>query len=110
MPNDHEDDGQGRLLLQQRPGLLSAVEREAANRTGVPETDLQGEGVYKRHRIHVSELQSRRWLAAAVHFGARDSGVECIKGEYATKAEAIAAAKRHVDQEAITQQGDDRRT
>jgi hypothetical protein len=61
--------------------------------------DLQGEGVYKRHRIHVVQLPSGVWVAEAVHFGANDSGVERVKGEYLAKAEAVAAAKKHIDQE-----------
>jgi len=61
--------------------------------------DLEGEGVYKRHRIHVAELPSGVWVASAVHFGASDSGVERVRGEYPTKADAIAAAKAHIDRE-----------
>ncbi len=61
--------------------------------------DLQGEGIYKRHRIHVTELPSGVWVASAVHLGAPGSGVERIRGEYATKAEAIIAAKMEIDQE-----------
>ncbi len=61
--------------------------------------DIQGEGVYKRHRIHVAQLPSGVWVAEAVHFGASDSGVERVSGEYRTREEAVAAAKWHIDHE-----------
>ncbi len=67
-------------------------------RTPKPPMDLEGEGVYKEHRIHVRQLPySGLWIAAIYHFGARDSGVHQIKGEYPTKAEAVEAAKRYID-------------
>jgi hypothetical protein len=66
---------------------------------------LEGEGVYQHHRIHVDQLLSGVWIAAIYHFGARDSGVERVRGEYPTKAEAVEAAKRHIDREEESRRG-----
>ncbi len=62
-----------------------------------PPVDVEGEGVYKRHRIHVDQVRTGGWVAAT-YFGAQDSGVDRVKGEYSTRAEAVEAAKRHIDQ------------
>jgi hypothetical protein len=62
-------------------------------------TDLKGEGVYKNHRIHTARLFSGVWVASVVHFGAKGSGVETVRGEYQTHEQAVTAAKRHIDQE-----------
>ena len=61
--------------------------------------DLEGEGVYKKHRIHTARLFSGVWVASVVHFGAKGSGVETVRGEYQTHEEAVSAAKRHIEQE-----------
>ena len=61
--------------------------------------DLEGDGIYRHHRIHTSYLFSGVWVAAVVHFGARDSGVETVRGEYGTHDEALSAAKRYIEQE-----------
>ncbi len=62
--------------------------------------DLQGEGIHKGYRIHVSQLpNSGAWVALTYRLGATDSGVRRIRGEYPTKAEAVAAAMKHIDQE-----------
>jgi hypothetical protein len=61
--------------------------------------NLEGDGVYRNHRIHTSQLFSGVWVASVVHFGARDSGVESVRGEYRTHDEAVSAAKRHIEQE-----------
>ena len=61
--------------------------------------DLKGEGIYKKHRIHTTRLFSGVWVASVVHFGAKGSGVETVRGEYQTRDEAVAAAKRHIDKE-----------
>jgi hypothetical protein len=65
--------------------------------------DLEGDGVYRNHRIHTSLLFSGVWVASVVHFGARDSGVERVRGEYPTHDEAVLAAKQHIEQEAEQQ-------
>ncbi len=61
--------------------------------------DLHGEGVYKRHRIHVSRLMSGAYAAAVVQFGATGSGVENVPGKYGSRDEAVVAAKEHIDRE-----------
>jgi len=62
--------------------------------------DLKGEGVYKKHRIHVSQLKSGIYVVSVVHFGApQGSGVETLRGEYRTREEAVTAAKAYIDQE-----------
>ena len=59
--------------------------------------DLEGEGVYKNHRVHVSRLESGVYVASVVHFGAQGSGVETVRGQYGTREEAVAAAKALID-------------
>jgi len=61
--------------------------------------DLQGDGIYRKHRIHTTHLGSGVWVTSVVHFGAQDSGVETVRGEYQNHEEAVTAAKRHIDQE-----------
>ena len=67
--------------------------------------DLKGEGVYKQHRIHIARLFSGVWVASVVHFGAKGSGVETVRGEYKTREEAVAAAEAHIDQEEEEKEG-----
>ncbi len=59
--------------------------------------NLEGEGVYKRHRIHVCRLVSGAYAAAVVQFGAQGSGVENVPGKYPSRDEAVIAAKAHID-------------
>ncbi|HSB81391.1 MAG TPA: hypothetical protein VLM91_21640 [Candidatus Methylomirabilis sp.] len=61
--------------------------------------ELEGDGVYRKHRIHTSELFSGVWVASVVHLGAQGSGVEAVPGEYQTHEAAVEAAKRHIEQE-----------
>jgi hypothetical protein len=62
--------------------------------------DLEGEGIYKGHRLHVTMLpNSGAWVALAYRLGSTDSGVRRIRGEYPTRAEAVAAAKTQIDRE-----------
>ncbi len=98
MHEEDKDHRQGEVL---RDGdSTSAVAAAYVPRHAqLTEVNLQGEGVYKGHRIHVSPLASGTWLAAAVHLGARDSGFEPVKGEYPTKDAAVLATKRQIDAE-----------
>ncbi len=67
---------------------------------GVGQVDLEGEGVYKGHRIHVSVLpNSGAWVAMTYRLGSMDSGVRRVRGEHRTRAEAVAAAKTDIDHE-----------
>ena len=71
--------------------------------------DLQGNGVYKHHRIHTTQLLSGVWVASIVRLGAAADGtrvgggppVERIRGEYPSQGEAVSAAKQYVDQRAV---------
>ncbi len=67
--------------------------------------DLEGEGVHKKHRMHVSRLESGVYVASVVHFSAQGSGVETVRGQYSTREEAVAAAKALID--AKTAKGND---
>ena len=64
-----------------------------------PTVDLKGDAVFQRHRIHISQLVSGVYVVSIVHFGAQDSGVENLRGEYRTREEAMAAAKQHIEEE-----------
>lgn len=98
MRQEHHANRQGEL--PQDGDRMSAPAADwVPSRAMLTEVNLQGEGLYKGHRIHVSRLPSGTWLAAAVHLGARDSGFEPVQGEYPTKAAAVAAVKRHIDAE-----------
>ncbi len=70
--------------------------------------DLKGNGVYKSHRIHTSQLPSGIWVVSIVRLGAvrpdirpgEGPPVEGISGDYASQEEAVSAAKAHIDQAA----------
>jgi hypothetical protein len=59
--------------------------------------DVHGEGVYKRHRIHVCRLISGAYAAAVVQCGAKGSGVVNVPGKYRSRDEAVLAAKEYID-------------
>ncbi len=68
--------------------------------------DLKGDGVYKRHRIHTSQLASGVWLVSIVRLGAvrtdtrpgEGPPVERIPGDFPSQGEAVSAAKAYIDQ------------
>ena len=63
--------------------------------------------IYKQHRIHITDLFSRRWLSTIVKLGrktvpTRDAltdTVTRVPGEYASEDEAIQAARAYIDHE-----------
>jgi len=68
--------------------------------------DLNESEIYKRHRIHITQLLSGVWVVSVVKLGrGRELGggppVERIRGEYGSEAEAVSAAKQHVDRESL---------
>ncbi len=65
--------------------------------------NLQGEGIYKRHRIHVCQLNSGAFAAAVVQFGASGSGVEHVGGKYESREAAVSAAKAYIDSDQALQ-------
>lgn len=63
---------------------------------------LQGHGVYKGHRIHLSGLHSGSWLISLVRLGVSKPGtagppVENARGQYASEEDAVSAARTYID-------------
>lgn len=60
--------------------------------------EVEGDGIYRKHRIHTSQLFSGVWVASVVHLGAQGPLTETVPGDYRTHEEAVEAAKRHSEQ------------
>jgi hypothetical protein len=120
------EDSEGLLRLQARKDVLFAALKRAvsifpdapqappaapqapdrrAQVEGGGGVNVQGAEVYANHRIHTALLPSGSWIVSLVELGAPTAGaraaghrVQRLRGEYPSQAEAVAAAKRHIDQ------------
>ncbi len=59
--------------------------------------NVEGDPAYKKHRIHVKRLPSGVFVVSVVHYTAKGSEVENLRGEYVSRDEAIGGARQHVD-------------